>query len=295
MQSKIYEMVTNRIVDQLKQGIIPWNPHFVRVVDRHINVKTKKPYNFLNQILLSIDNGQATGCLTSSVWGTFKQWKDIGASIRRGEKAHVVLSWMIKEVPSGAKDAETGEDITETVIRPVYYSVFSLDQVEGIDKSKILPELPSKNEKMVGPQKILDDYWTREKINVVICESNKAYYSPSDDSIHLRALNQYDSSEHYYRTAFHESVHSTGHVTRLDRFNDDSKKIAFGGSDYSKEELVAELGSAFLMAMSGIETKETQEQNAAYIQGWLSALQNDSSMIVYAAAKAEKGVDYILD
>jgi antirestriction protein ArdC len=290
--TKVYEMVTDRIVKQLEQGVIPWNPHFVKVIDRHVNLKTRKPYNLINQILLSA--GTEDHAATSrNVWATFKQWKDAGASVRKGEKSRIIISWAVSKKLIG-EDAETGDPVYRDFVRPVYYNVFSIDQVDGIDRDKIMSELPERNDVIENAQDVLDQYWTREHIRVVEMETNRAFYSPSDDVIQLRALKQYDTANNYYRTAFHESVHSTGHKSRLDRFHNDAA-AAFGGEEYSKEELTAELGSAFLMAMTGIETESTQEQNAAYIQGWLTALKNDSKMVVQAAARAEKAVEYIMN
>ena len=124
--------------------------------------------------------------------------------------------------------------------------------------------------------------------------SDRAYYSPSIDYVCVPALEQYSDTSEYYSTTFHELTHSTGHKTRLDRLTSGAA-AAFGGEDYSKEELVAELGAAALCNQCGIETSNSFKNSAAYIQSWLKALKNDKRMIVNASAAAQKAVDFILE
>ena len=154
-----------------------------------------------------------------------------------------------------------------------------LDKIEPIEKA----------------ENILHDYWTRENIKVEHTAGDRAYYSPSQDLIRLPLFEQFINANEFYSTAFHESVHSTMKESRCNRAEDrKGKLVAFGSEDYSKEELVAEIGSASLMNIIGIETNKSFRNSSAYIQGWLSKLRNDVKFIVSASGKAEKAVDYIL-
>lgn len=142
-------------------------------------------------------------------------------------------------------------------------------------------------------ENLFTDYVEREHINVQQVISDQAYYNPSADLIHLPHRNQFCNAAEYYGTAFHEAIHSTGHESRLNRLCS-GHVAAFGNEEYSKEELVAEIGSATLLNILGIETTHSFRNNAAYIQSWLRVLKNDVRFIVSASTKAEKAVQMIL-
>ena len=135
------------------------------------------------------------------------------------------------------------------------------------------------------------DYVKREGVNLRHCKGDRAFYRPTTDTITLPIMRQFKETSEYYGTAFHEMVHSTGHAKRLNRLN---ATAAFGGEDYSKEELVAEIGSAALVNRAGLETAKSFRNSAAYVQNWLQALKNDKRLIVSAAGKAEKAVALIM-
>ena len=124
---------------------------------------------------------------------------------------------------------------------------------------------------------------------------DKAYYSPTVDKIVLPIMEQFPQVAEYYSTAFHEAVHSTGHKSRLNRFTGEAAAAMFGSESYSKEELIAEIGSACIMHDIGIETTGTFRNSAAYIQNWLKVLKNDKRMIVAAASRADKAARLILN
>lgn len=171
--------------------------------------------------------------------------------------------------------------------------MFHISQVDGVEP------LPKDGLKDIEPiekaENILHDYWSREDITVEHMASDRAYYSPSRDLVHLPLFEQFKNANEYYSTAFHESVHSTMKESRCNRAEErEGKLVAFGSNEYSKEELVAEIGSANLMNIIGIESQKSFRNNAAYIQNWLSVLKNDVKFIVSASSKAEKAVKYIL-
>ena len=141
--------------------------------------------------------------------------------------------------------------------------------------------------------KIITMYVNREHIDFEELPSNEAFYSPSRDRVVVPMKEQYENINEYYSTTFHELTHSTGHKSRLDRL-ETGADAAFGSETYSKEELVAEIGSASLMNMLGIETPQTFKNSTAYIQNWLQVLKNDNKFIVSASSRAEKAVNFIL-
>ena len=171
-----------------------------------------------------------------------------------------------------------------------YYNVFHISQVEGV---KPLAKPFEDVKPIEEADKVIADYVKRENIDFEECASNQAYYSPSFDRVVVPMKQQYKNINEYYSTTFHELTHSTGHKNRLNRLQNGAV-AAFGSETYSKEELVAEIGSASLMNLLGIETPKTFRNSAAYIQSWLKVLRNDNKFIVSASSKAEKAVNYII-
>lgn len=281
MAKSVYEMVTDRIISQLKQGVIPWQKPFTGIRSGAYNRISKKSYSLLNQMLLQYDGEYAT----------FKQWESLGGHIRKGEKSEIVVFWKIQPV----------EDIREDGTKQVkqipllrYFNVFHISQVDGVEP---LPKDALNDiEPIEKAESILHDYWNRENITVEHVKGNDAYYSPSRDLIRLPLFEQFTDANEYYSTAFHESIHSTMKENRCNRTEDrKGRLVAFGSNEYSKEELVAEIGSANLMNIIGIETKKSFRNSTAYIQNWLSVLKNDVKFIVSASGRAEKAADYILN
>lgn len=281
MASKsVYEMVTERIIEQLEKGSIPWEKPWTGVKSGAYNRISKKSYSLLNQMLLQ-HKGE---------YATFAQWQKLGGHIRKGEKSEIVVFWKIQPVEE-IKDDGTKEVKQIPLLR--YYNVFHVSQVDGVEP------LPKDELHDIEPiekaENVLRNYWIRENIMVEHIANDKAYYSPSRDLIHLPLFEQFKDAAEYYSTAFHESVHSTMKESRCNRAEDrKGKLVAFGSDEYSKEELVAEIGSASIMNIIGIETNKSFHNSTAYIQNWLSVLKNDVKFIVSASSKAEKAVNYIL-
>ena len=280
-KTNVYDMVTERIIAELEKGIIPWEKPWTGVRDGAFNRITKRPYSLINQMLLQ-HRGE---------YATFKQWSELGGHVRKGEKSEIVVFWKILE------QLETNEETGEKEIKKIpllrYYNVFHISQVDGVE-----PLAPEQLNNDITPieagDKIITDYITREHLNFIECKSNKAYYSPSADTVKVPLKEQYDLINEYYSTTYHELIHSTGHKNRLNRLHTGAI-AAFGSEDYSKEELVAEIGSATIMNMLGIETTKTFRNSTAYIQSWLQVLRNDNKFIISASSKAEKAVNYIMN
>lgn len=276
----VYEMVTSRIIEELEKGVIPWRKPWHGVLSGAYSRSTKKPYSLLNQMLLG-KNGE---------WLTFNQIKQLGGSVKKGEKASFVVFWSPIKVKETDQD---GNEIEKTIPFLKYYNVFHITQTTGIE-----PLTPVEEAEILKPvekaENIINNYITKSGLKFEAAVSDRAYYSPSRDYVCVPAMEQYSDTSEYYSTTFHELTHSTGHKSRLNRLSSGAA-AAFGGEDYSKEELVAELGAAALCNQCGIETAHSFKNSAAYIQGWLKALKNDKRLIVSASGQAQKAVDYIVE
>ena len=271
----IYAAVTDRIIEQMEQGIIPWQKPWV-ASGKAVSYATGNPYSLLNQLMLG----------RPGEYLTFKQCQKAGGRVRKGEKASMVVFWKFIE----QEDEETGEKKQVPFLR--YYNVFHIDQCEGITaKHTTETAFPDGAEALDVAQDIIYDYLSREGVKLLHEEGDRAFYRPSTDEVVLPIRKQFMSTAEYFSTAFHELVHSTGHKSRLDRLE---KTAFFGTEAYSKEELVAEIGASALVNASGLETPQSLRNNAAYIQNWLTVLKNDKRFIVSAAGKAEKAVNLIL-
>ncbi len=276
----IYEKVTNLIIEQLKKGHIAWeNP----VIDgcRPQNLITGHIYRGLNPLLLSLSD--------TPYFITFNQIQDIGANLKKGSKSFPVVFWkpFVKEVV--AEDGEKEEDVLFCL---KYYNVFKITDVNNIPAKYLERAKTVSNDFKEIPtaEEIIRNYKTCPKIETA---QGTPCYSPSLDTIRIPAKDSFVSANAYYSTLSHEAIHSTGHMGRLNRFNDEGQSFAFGSKTYAKEELTAELGASFLMAETG--EKLNIENHAAYIKSWLERLQNDNKLLLIAAGKAEKAVNYILN
>lgn len=273
----IYEEITNRIIEQLENNIIPWHKPWSGIYGGAYNRISKKPYSLLNQMLLKHDGEYAT----------YKQWSDLGGKVKKGEKSEIVVFWKIMQV----EENKNGKIEKKSIPLLKYINVFHVSQVDGVEPKDVKP---INHEPVEEAERIKNDYVERENITIEEIATNDAYYSPMMDYIRVPCKEQFDDIMEFYSTLFHEMIHSTGHRDRLGRLDTGVKLASFGSEEYSKEELIAEIGSAFLMNHIGIETSKTFKNSAAYIQSWLRVLRNDNRFIVSASSKAEKAMKYIL-
>ncbi len=266
----VYEIVTNTIMEQLEQGVIPWRKPWSNS-SVPVNWLTQKPYRGINTMLL--EPGE---------YATFKQIKDARGKIKKGAKSQIVVFWKWIEV----ENKETKEQ--EKIPFLKYYRVFEINtQVEGL-QSKRQNESFEHNQ-VEEAEKVYKNYINSPTYSF---KSGDAYYMPSMDHINVPPMKDYKNVDEYYCTLFHEMVHSTGHKDRLNR-QGITAKASFGDEIYSKEELVAEMGASMLCAVSGIDAS-TIQNSASYIQGWLRALKDDSRLIIQASSQGQKAADYIL-
>lgn len=300
----IYEAVTDRIIAAMEEGNIPWqkpwvfNGGKVEKVDSRViavNHVSGKPYSLLNQMLLG----------RPGEYVSFKQCQEAGGRVKKGEKSSMVVFWKMIDCEQNDKDGKPlfdsdGKRVVKTVPVLKYFNVFHIDQCEGISpKHEAKDDQETDSKPVVNPleagERVIEDYVARSGVKFCTGEQDCAFYRPSADVISIPDISQYKHVQEYYSTAFHEMVHSTGHKTRLDRFGEGMGVAAFGGESYSKEELVAEIGSAAICNRVGIETAMTFRNSVAYIQHWLTALKNDKKLIVSAASRADKAVCLIMN
>lgn len=270
MQNTVYEKITAQFIEALSKGIIPWKKPFIS----NANFVTKKEYQGINSL--------ATACrdFACPYWVTFKQASDLGGTIKKGEKGTIIVYWQCNE---RVVENDVGEEETKTGFFLRYSTVFNLEQTEGIQW-----ERTGEGKTTTTAEAIMVNYKNAPDITF---EDDRAYYSPLRDIVNLPKRQKFVSHEEFYCTAFHELVHSTGHVSRLDRAELCSIHF-FGDHSYSKEELVAEIGAAFLCHEAGI-LNATIANSEAYIAGWARALGNDPKMILEAAGRARKAVKHI--
>jgi antirestriction protein ArdC len=285
----VYQDVTDKILSLLDAGIAPWRKTWSgKSLSMPISLTTGKEYRGINVFILTA-TAMAEGYETNA-WLTYNQASALGGNVKKGEKATQVVFWKIGEKDD--IDPKTGKPATYAILR--HFCVFNVAQCENLDESK-LPEAAkidiaeNDNDPIVVCEEIVDGWSDKPSITF---GGGRAYYRPSDDSIHMPPISRFDSSEEFYGTLFHEMIHSTGSANRLNR-DTLTDACHFGDTNYSKEELVAEMGAAFLCTIAGIENV-TIENSAAYIDGWRRVLKADSKIVVHAAASAQRAVDSIL-
>ena len=280
MSNKVYEIVTDRIIAELEKGTIPWRQPW-KYAGLPANFVSKRRYRGINILLLS-SAGHST-----RYWLTQKQVENLGGYVRPGEKATLIVFWKWLQIAKRNAEAGKQKQVQFPMIRR--YDVFNTDQVEGIGH-RIPPEQPRSFKPIQRAEETISRMPNRPEI---LHGDERAYYTPWLDRVVLPPKTRFDSEDDYYSVAFHELTHSTGHPSRVKRFEANSM-IPFGSLDYSKEELVAEFGASFLCAEAGIDASVITN-SAAYIQGWLSVLRKDKRMVLLAATQAQRAADFILN
>ncbi len=284
-----YEAVTARIIESLTAGIIPWAKPWKGNVSNNPfprNFRTGAPYRGANVLILW------SSSYTSPYWLTYKQAQGLGGNVRKGEKGTQILFWKIsKRDPKGTKptEAEGKDEKDRKSFFCRAYTVFNVEQCDGLKAPEAIaafPEVPQ-DERC---EAIVTEWADRPRLELDNAHEGRAYYRPRTDSVHMPTRNRFVDAPHYYATLFHELIHSTGHESRLER----TFGATFGDDLYSKEELVAEVGSSFLCAIAGITNERTEQNSTAYIQNWIAALKGDSRLVVAAASAAQKATDAIL-
>jgi antirestriction protein ArdC len=285
----VYQMVTDLIIEKLESGIIPWRKPW-NDYGPAVNYLSKKPYRGINQLILN-------GLHVKPFYLTFNQIKSLGGRIKKGSKSIPVLYWNFIYRHKETKRKIAKEDISghpaDMIVKTAflkYYRVFNIDSVLDIefDIPDLIPE--TNNCTIEQCDAVLFEMKDRPEIRH---NENQAYYNPTHDYINMPPIELFKSSELYHSILHHELIHATGNLKRLNRF--ENNEVSNFNSSYSKEELIAEIGAAFLNNHCGILNEDTLTDSSAYIQGWLNKLRDDKKFIVEASGKAQKAVDYILN
>jgi antirestriction protein ArdC len=281
MNDKVYKIITEKVIEALKNGKAPWRRTWATSgVGAFANLSTKKPYRGGNVFIL------AAAGFDSPWFLTFKQAKAMGGQVRKGETGTPIMFWNFIE----KKDSMTGE-VTDKFPMLRYYTVFNVEQVDGIESKIPVVETKERtlNEEIAECDALVNDMPLKPEVKH---GGDRAYYRPATDSVKMPEKDQFDDSASYYSTLFHELVHSTGHKSRVGRKGIEDFDH-FGSEQYSKEELVAEMGAAFLCGITGIDNKSTIENTAAYLRNWAAKLEEDPKLFAQAGSAAQKAVDFM--
>ena len=281
-----YTRITADIVRQLETGVRPWYQpwkmqHAAGGISRPLRY-TGEPYHGINVVVLWLTAFEKQ--YVSPLWVTFQQAKELGRFVKKGEKGTGIVyanSFEKKET-----DQATGEEKTERIPFLKSYTVFNAEQVEGLpEKYYATVENPlSLSERL----DLAEQFFARTQADIRH-GGNRAYYRPSEDFVQMPPFESFTSRDSYYSTLAHECTHWTKHERRLNR-SFESKR--FGDDGYAVEELVAELGAAFVCADLGI-TPDVMPEHASYLAAWLKVLKADSKAIFTAAAHAERAAEYL--
>lgn len=275
----IHSAITERFVEKLRGGTVPWQTPWLSVQ----NLVSKKAYRGINSLTLGLSS------FGSPFWLTFRQAHELGGRIRKGEKSSPVIYWKFLEKRDRNGNlvfAKSGRAAFIPFIR--WSNVFNVEQTEGITP----PNLTIGSQPAPSLDRA-DALFTQAQLCPMRTEGFAAAYSPREDVIRMPSLVVFRSPEDYHHTRFHEAIHATGHASRLAR-EGITNPIKFGSERYSKEELIAELGAAFLSNEAGILDQVRFDNSAAYLQSWARKLEEDPTLIVSAASQAQRGFDWMI-
>lgn len=278
MKRDIYQEVTDQIIAELETGAAPWVRSWDASAGMPHNFTSHRQYTGINVMLLwaaGIQSGYS-----SSAWLTYKQAKDKGGHVRKGEKGTQIVFWKFLEKPTGETDAN-GDQVTDRIPMCRFYTVFNVEQCENLPG--VVDEAPAVPQGYEHIDEVI------QAIGADIQHGgNRACYIPSRDQIRMPRPQDFTAPANYYAVLMHELTHWTGAASRLDR----NLSGRFGDAQYAAEELIAEIGAAFACARLGIKG---ELRHAAYIESWLKVLKNDKRAIFTAASQAQKAADYLIE
>lgn len=275
----IYQHVTNQIIEAMEAGVSPWRKPWSGG-EKGVSFPLRsngEPYRGINVLMLWLA-AHANG-FGSAHWFTFKQAKELGAHVRKGQKSSTVVKYGTVE-----RENDDGEAVAIPYARA--YRVFNADQIEGLPEEFYRrPEV----QEDLGTQPLPEVDAFFQAVGARVTHGGaRACYVPAEDRIQMPPVSAFISAQHYTATLCHEVTHWTGHRSRLDRFKMGSTK-----ADYAREELIAEIGSCFLGAHIGVEP--TIDEAASYLDSWLGVLKEDKRAIFKAASAAQKAADFVLE
>lgn len=277
----LYDSVTAKIIEALERGVVPWRKPWQGSSSLPCNALSKRAYSGINLLLLSL------APYRDHRWVTYRQARETGGYVLLGERSSIAVFWKPWDIER--EDAVTGETKRDTIPLLRMYHLFNVEQCAGLN----LPPI-EETERVALHQRIQEaEAQVRSMPNPPSIREggDSAYYRPVDDVVQVPPIAAFKTPEAYYATLFHELGHATGHETRLNRAGV-TAVIQFGSSDYSREELIAELTSAFCCAALGLDNSLTEDA-ASYIQGWLTRLRGDSKAIIAASTHGQRAANYI--
>jgi len=284
---QVYQMITDKVVESLKAGRIAWQRPWVGGTMPQ-NYISKNPYRGINLWITFFAPYE------SPYWVSFKQAKKLGGNVKQGEKGTKITFWkpIVKKLwndDGTPKLNKLGKQMVDTFLVLKHHTIFNAEQCEGIDF-----EVPAKTaegaEDVASADSLIDLY---ADIPVVKHSAMpRAYYAPRADEVHMPNKDTFKSTEDYYSVKFHELAHSTGAKHRLNR-DGVANFDRFGSHQYSIEELVAEMSACFMMANAGLAI-EPRDNSKAYIQNWISKLENNPKFIFDASREAQKACNYMM-
>ncbi len=283
---KVYEYVTERVIAMLDRGTIPWARPW-KGGERPRSGVSHKEYRGINALMLhcaQMENGWSV-----PYWYTFKQIKEHGGRVKKGERSSMVVFWKPFSPKDKAGnvvvDPKTGQDMVRWMTK--YYNVFNAQQFTGGPQSPVDDDAPQGAGILETAEALLMGYIHGD--NPPKWDTNpQAHYCPSTDTVAMPEKDRFHTTEGYYAVAFHECGHSTGHSSRLNR----PKGNTFGSPGYASEELTAEMTAAFCMGIAGSD-EPIIENTAAYIESWRTKISDDPRLVVNAAQRAQKAADLI--
>ena len=277
----VYEIVTEQVIAALEAGTVPWHQPWNAIGGEPKSLSSRKSYRGVNTFLLS--TSAMTAGYDSPWWVTYKQASERGGQVRKGEKSTLVVFWKMFK----GEDKVTGKDKQIPMLR--YFRVFNACQCDDLK----VPAEPERREHLPieSCETIANGYLTSDNAPSIQFGGDRACFSPSLDQVRMPIPEAFKTAEGYYSTLFHELTHSTGSAKRLAR-KDLLEMHYFGDENYSREELVAEMGAAMLSGVAGID-QLTVPKSAAYIESWLRGLKGDKKLVVAAAGQAQRAADLI--
>jgi antirestriction protein ArdC len=270
--SKLHDDITARIISELEKGSAPWIKPWKTDTTADRNIITQKPYAGINRMILGVSGFEHE----TNVWGTFKQWQSLGASVKKGSQGTQIVFY---QPHTKGVDKVTGEESTYMLLKGYY--VFNASQVEGIEIKK--PATDQVSEFVTHAR--AEDFISKTGASISH-GGDSAFFTPLHDAIKMPNRESFHNPESYYATLLHELTHWTGAKNRLNR----DQNGRFGSSNYAFEELVAEMGAAFLCGDLGIHG---ELRHAGYIESWIKCLKDHNTAIFKAAALAQKAADYL--
>ena len=282
---KAIDKIVDMVIEGLENGTVPWRKPWKECIP--MNTFSRRPYRGFNRFMLNFAKERHR--YSYPLFSTFKQISDAGGNVKRGEKSFPVIYWKVTYLKTPNDESGIVEE-SEKRFTPFFFNVFNLDQTEGFDRDRFISEFTSQNSN--NPLETCETVISgMPHPPQMTYNRSSAFYMPKSDLVNVPQIELFDSSQEYYAAVFHELAHSTGHSSRLNRFEDHVP--VFGSQTYSYEELVAEMTATILCSHCGID--QTVENSVAYLTGWAKFLKTERKSTLFGAAtKAQLAADYIL-